>query len=226
MVKRFRQTGLTFVARVPKRARVAARPMRGRRAAFGGELKFFDTIKTVGAVAEAGTVLNNCLNIIPQGTTEEERVGRKVVIRKIDVNGIVKLPATTTQANGSDSVRLVLYVDKQTNGLAATIAQLFEDTEINSFLQLANSGRFRILKDWKHSLSASAASGNGTTDESFEAQKHFSWKFSGLSIPIEWDNVATTGALTTVRSNNVGIMGFSESGQMTVQYICRLRFND
>ncbi len=191
----------------------------------GSEMKFFDTIRAAVVPGSTGTILNNCLNIIPQGAVENNRIGRKCVIKSVMVHGNTNLPSTTTFADASDSVRFILYLDRQANGIAATITGILETASIDSFGQLANSSRFKTIGTWMHNLSADAASGNGTTDTTFE--KSFQWaKYFKCEIPIEWDNSATTGVLTSVRSNNIGMLAITKSGVMIVEYTVRLRFSD
>lgn len=194
---------------------------------YGGqfsEKKFFDTLKGGTVLASTGTILDASINLIPQDTTENTRVGRKVVITKIMIRGTIDLPSTTDTAKASDIYRFIIYQDKQCNGAPATVAQILQATTYHSFNNLANSKRFKILLDKWGGIN-SFTSGNGTNDQAFEKNLPFKF-FKDCSIPIEFDASATTGAIATIRSNNIGIMGISRGGDVTFDYQVRVRFND
>ncbi len=192
----------------------------GRYSRPNGELKFWDVNKGITATSVTGTIFNNSLNLIPQGVTESNRVGRKCVIKGLYMKMILRQPATVTASNCSDATRMVIYLDKQCNGTAAIVANLLNGTDILNFRNLTNSGRFRFLcdKTWQ----TSSQSGNGSSTGEYALYR--SINIPNLNIPIEFDS--TTGALTEIRSNNIGVMVISESAETVVQYGVRLRFSD
>lgn len=191
----------------------------GRFSTPGGENKFFDTTVGVATIGTGGTIFSSSLNLIPQGTTESSRIGRKCTVRSLSINGSFFLPGTVTAADGSDVFRLIIYLDKQCNGAAATVTDILETANIYSFNNLANSGRFRILKTKKVSMSATA--GNGTS--SMEKQQFFSFTLN-LNLPLEFSS--TTGALTEIRSNNLGVLAISQDGKCQMAFTTRIRFSD
>ncbi len=189
------------------------------------ELKFHDldidlTIATNGTIAQA-----SCLTIV-QGTSESERIGRKCVIRSINWRWDLLLPAATAKADTGDTCRIILYLDKQTNGAAAVVATaagILESDNFQSFNNLSNKGRFRTLMDRTYSLSAQGGSGRGTTDTlAFcEYQTHDSF-YKNVNIPIEYDS--TTGAITEMRSNNIGVLCLGKTGKIIMGSKMRIRF--
>ncbi len=192
------------------------------------ELKFHD-IDVDDAVIAAGATIQNAgtINIIAQDTTESTRVGRKCTIRNINWRYKMRLPATSTQVDTGDTVRMILYLDKQCNGTTAVTTDILETADFQSFNNLANKSRFRILLDRTYPMFAMAGSGRGTTDTlAFGETIKVGTFFKKCSIPIEYDNTATTGALTTIRSNNLGVMLLSESGLASFSSKFRLRFSD
>lgn len=195
----------------------------GRFATRGGELKFFDTTKVQSVIAAVGNITDLSVNLIPQGVTESTRVGRKCVVKRIHFRGEVRMPDSAASGTTADRLRIIIYQDKQANGATATIASLLETTSIDSFRNLAESGRFRVLLDRNYDVAAQSGSGNGTVDRFGEQKKTF--KFNKLcNIPLEF--AATTGAITEIRSNNIGVLAISEAGVVTLQYTCRIRFSD
>jgi len=194
----------------------------GRFAGRNAEKKFFDGTLGSTACAAAGTILNASLNLIPQGVTESTRVGRKCVVKNLNMKGHVILPATTTAASTSDIVRVIVYLDKQCNGATAGVTDILEATDIESFRNLANSQRFVVMYDKTKTINLSGC-GLAATDT--WAERVIPFKFSkACNIPLEFDS--TTGAITEIRSNNIGVLGISESGLVAIQYRWRMRFSD
>ncbi len=192
------------------------------------ESKFFDTTRALSATTTAGAITNASLNIIPEGNGQSDRTGRKVTINSLFVHGTIKVPTTTVAADTSDAVRVIFYQDKQANGATATVANLLAAADFRAFYNLSNKSRFIVLKDVKVALAVQAGSGRGTTDTlSYgENQRWFNVAKTGLNIPIEYDDSATGGELTTQRSNNLGVLVISESAKSSVGYIARVRYMD
>lgn len=185
------------------------------------ELKFFDGVKTQQQAATTGTIYDDSLLHIVQGISESERIGRKVTVKRISMKGQIELPEQTATSAGSDRLRIVIYKDKQTNGAAATVADLLQSADIDSFRNLENSGRFQFLYDKTIAINASAAAGNGTANDSFNIVRHMKWN-KELNLSIEYSS--TTGAITELRSNNIGVMCISDQGRATFLYSWRARY--
>ncbi len=196
----------------------------GRYSGRGGELKFHDVDLDDAVVA--ASAITATINIIPQGVTESQRVGRKCTIRRIQWRYEISLPeqdAVADPASG-DTVRVILYKDKQANGATANATDILEAAVFQSFRNLANSGRFDILMDKLHNINyrGLASDGAGVVSQAKVVQNYIFYK--ACSIPIEFD--ATTGALTEVRSNNIGVLLMSGQGVAGFESGFRLRFSD
>lgn len=168
------------------------------------EKKFFDGTQANVSSANNGTILQaGSLINISQGVGEQQRIGRKCVIKSIHFKGARTLPANLFSNDASDRMRIIVYQDKQCNGISASVGNMLQETDIDSFRNLENSGRFVFLYDRTHSIQATAGGGNGTNDFTSDVIKH--WKLNiNLNIPIEYNS--TTGAIAEIRSNNIGIM--------------------
>ncbi len=197
----------------------------GRYSGAGAETKFLDT--TVDdAIIAAGGVITTSVNLIAQGVTESERVGRKCTIRQILWRGNISIPLNELEGGPGpgDRVRLIMYMDKQTNGATATQAGILESTVYDSYRNLANSGRFNILLDKWITLNYNTCTHFAVNSFSHaKVNRQFSF-FKKCSIPLEFDN--TTGALTELRSNNVGILIMCENGDAGITSQVRVRFSD
>lgn len=199
----------------------------GRYSGRSGELKFHD-VELDDAVVNAAGTTTPTINIIAQGNTESERIGRKSTIKSINWRysiHLVEQDAVATPESG-DSCRVILYLDKQCNGATAAVTQVLEATNIHSFRNLANSQRFVFLLDRTHSLNymGMASDGAGLVSQG-EIVKQYSW-YKKCNIPIEYDDSATTGVITSIRSNNLGVLLISAKGLCLFDSKIRLRFSD
>ncbi len=199
------------------------------RYANGGELKFHDIVVDDAIVASAGAIQNGgTINIIAQGVTESERVGRKCSIKKIHWRYTLSMPPVDAQALPAvpDVCRVILYVDKQTNGAPAVVLDILQTAQYHSYRNLSQSGRFVILLDRLHQMNhqtgwsdaAGVSSQAGTTMERTYNKN--------CNIPIEYDDTASTGVLTTIRTNNLGVLLISRNGICGFASTFRLRFSD
>ncbi len=192
-----------------------------------GEMKFHDLDIDDAVVAVNGTIAQVSCVTIAEGNGENERIGRKLTIKKIMWRYDLNLPTTVTAANTSDSVRVILYQDRQANGATAAVTGILKSNDFQSFNLLANSKRFIILMDRTHHLNSGAGSGQGTTAalSYAEAREDFTF-FKDCSIEIEYDSTATDGTIGTVRSNNIGVLLLGKSGLINFSSKMRLRYSD
>ncbi len=202
----------TFGARAVQRAPV-------------GELKFLDVDVDDAVVAVNGTVISGSLPTIAQGVTENTRIGRKCTIASINWRYTYSIGVTASMQNG-ETVRLMLVLDKQCNGAAAGLADIFETDHYQSFNNLANKGRFRTLMDRTIDINPQAAGGNGTANDTAGVNVSGSF-FTKCKIPIEYDTSVSTGDVGSIRSNNLLVIGFGKTGGICVfDSKVRLRFTD
>ncbi len=186
------------------------------------ELKFSDTILSTSPISSAGDIAIQTLNAVSQGTGESDRIGRNIIIYKVMFKGTINLPDQPIASAGSDKVRFILYWDKQTNGTPATVAQILETTQINSFRNLANSKRFRILYDRVHTLNSSGISTTSAdVFATIEMKRHLEW-YVNTKIPIEFDS--TTGGLSEMKSNNLGILLITNNALIALDGRFRIRY--
>ncbi len=223
LAERMRKRKAPAAARRPKKARGPGRRPFSKISL--GELKFHDLDIDDSVVATGGNIAEDSVLTIAQGTSESTRIGRKVVVRGIGWRFRVSLPLTSDPQETSDVIRVILYLDKQTNGATATVTGILESNDFQSFNNLANKSRFRTLMDRTYDIVASAGSFDGTNDQFGENTVSDTF-FKNVNIPIEYDNSLTTGAITTMRSNNIGVLLLSHSGNAGFASKMRIRFSD
>lgn len=193
------------------------------------ELKFHDLDIDDASIAAAGTIAeDNCVEIA-QGTTESTRIGRKAVVRRISWRYEIILASQTVVTTTSETVRVILYQDKQCNGATATPALILASDDYQAFNLISNKNRFKILFDRLHVLKCPSGSGRGTTDTlAFgEDRIRVQMFLKKLNIPIEYDNSVTTGDIASIRSNCIGVLLLSQTGALTsLLSKMRIRFTD
>lgn len=191
-------------------------------AAVPGEMKYFDcelqgaalsactTTWVAGTMKDPTTTINLgaaavatplCLCAPTVGAALNQRIGRKIFVKKIKVNGTIAVAVQATQAAADNSfkARIVLVQDKQTNATQMTAAQLFNDagqasTTINSFQNPNNFGRFRVLKDKMITVSNLNMTGSAAANDVVQAGYVYNFKISFVfPQPVECHFNATNG---------------------------------
>jgi len=204
MPKRLRETTTTVVTatQAPKRA-TTSKSVRSRQIWRGnpakiGEMKFIDFAfgGAVDSVADIPT--NGQLCRIPQDATQSGRVGRKVTIKRIEYR--MTLYQVAGASASADTVRFCIVQDKQANGAAAAINLVFDSSSDIPIQhrEMENIARFKLLKDKTVTLNP----GYGINGAVGASAKTMNGRVK-CSIPIEYDNSAATGDISTVRRNNI-----------------------
>lgn len=202
-----------------------------RRGRLAVEHKFLDGTSGPITALTTGAFMHTTMNFVAQGTTESERIGRKIVVKSLEVRGEIRLPDTGTLLNMDQRVRLIYFIDKQTNGAAATLDEIVNTSgtvTINAMRDLANQQRFRVIYDKMFDLPVRAVIQDSTsTGDSVPIEIGFKF-MRKLNLPIEFDNGVSTGAISSQRSNNIGSFCISSSTSVApvVSYTFRIRYAD
>ena len=187
------------------------------------ELKFHDVTVSDPGISGSGDILvSGSVCQIPQSVGESGRVGRKCTVTAINYRYTVTLLSQSAASIGTtnDEVRVILYWDKQANGAAATTTDILETAHWQSFNNLANKNRFQILKDSVHSMSV----GSANTTATAPLQK-VGAMYLKCNIPLEFSGA--TGAITELRSNNLGVLTICRStGKSEIDGKMRIRYHD
>ncbi len=176
------------------------------------EYKNFDIQLTNGTATSAGAIQQ--ASNIGQGDTTITRDGNQVKALSIFFRCNVKMNASAR----ASSVRIMLVLDKQTNGAIYTMADLLLDVTaddiITSPLNIDNKFRFKVIYDKVFSLSIT-----GTQLINFK-------KYFKINLPIRFDAAAAT--IAAVTSNSLSIVRITDEdiNLPTVTYTHRLRFVD
>ncbi len=199
------------------------KPRRTRGGGIVIEKKFLDKKQTISSVGTAGETWGVTFLDIPLVTGESGRTGRKVVVTNVAMrftftwfhenDGI-------TQAINTDdnTVRLLLVIDKQANGVSAGILDVLDQSGdvtnlLHCFNQLANKGRFITLMD-KLIVFNSKYMKNTTTDITHETREVKFYK--RCRIPIMYNS--SNGVISERCCNNItGLVISAYSDLLTPQ---------
>jgi len=180
------------------------------------ERKFFDVALTDDATS---TPSLNCVNAMVAGTSAVTRIGRRIVMKSLQIRGLIYRENAATTTN--QFMRLVVVFDRQPNG-SATVApwtDMYNTATPHTLKNMANAGRFFTLMD--KNIDITAANG-GNTEVSIN-------EFIKFNLPVYYNagvagNVAdiSTGALL------VCYVGSQAAGtdDINVELNCRLRYTD
>lgn len=178
------------------------------------EKKFID--RTLSVLVTTGGVVQSSICIIPEGTNESSRIGRKVTVKSVQVNFQLELFATGDLLLTNDNVRVICYVDHQCNGAAAQPDDILRVPRPDGYRQLQQSTRFQIIYDKWFSLFCPAAVvfTNGSPIVHQYLGRTLVVKFrKKCNIPLEYSGV--NGVIGDLRTNNIGILLVSNNDQLT-----------
>lgn len=166
------------------------------------ELKF----KDVGLALLAqptGAVQSVELCKIAQGAGDQQRIGRRVLCKQVEVTGRIFM-------NGADLVggaalfHLYLVLDTQANGALPAVGDVLTGSALAEALPfLDNVQRFKIIKEWHIPLASQAieSGGSGAGLYNFsDVVKYIHWK-KNVNIPLDYSGA--DGVIAQVRSNNL-----------------------
>ncbi len=183
------------------------------------EKKLLDTSITLAAAATGGLVEDSLCHIA-QGTAENQRIGRSITIHNLDMKGYINFPEHATIS--ADLFRVIVFIDSSANGTAAAVLDILETADQSSFRNLANSGRFHVLRDSYDTINsntADAASNYGQVVKPWT----FNWySRDGLKI----DYSLNTGGMAEIRTNNIGVLFINNWGTSTFTATARIRYTD
>lgn len=185
------------------------------------------------------------LNLIGAGTGANQRIGRKITLRHVEIKlrCILKPQAITMDASDKGlgvRFRWVVLIDHQCNGTDIDVNDVFGSpastvaasdatniTNTFSYRQLANLKRFTILHDRVFqyhpkvmqseytNVTPSVPNSANFDIEGTQISKSFS---SALNLPIEFATWAGTPAIADVRSNNLISFLLVDSSLRLVQF--------
>lgn len=192
------------------------------------ERKQYETWANNVAIPSAKVLILDSLVKIAAGTASNQRVGRKIILKSIHLKGHL----ASSKAVQADKYRIIIGLDTQANGTSPTVTDVLSNgpsgaPDIYSFLNLANSRRFKILRDIKLLSKATLYDSNnsnyGVDLIPFDAN-------ISCDIPVEYATIGN--AMTDIKSNNIFIIflnfySLTVTGEQTlINLMTRIRYED
>lgn len=210
------------------------------------ETKYYDNQNTgtaIQAVTAAGwdtteqdPAVALCLFAPVQGNDFNNREGRKVWLKKLKMRCIIEWPAAANLTTGrtANQVRVIAYIDKQTNGTQAQGEDVIESGTkasepcIQEFQNPKNFGRFRVFYDKTFREPMMPISYDGTNIESSGCHQFFKINKTWKKPMIVHFNAGVTGTVTDIVDNSLHIIAgkyvAGNNGTVTLQYKSRCSF--
>lgn len=186
-------------------------------------------------------LLNGCV----QGTTLYQRVGQKIVMKKLVAKLIISgcLDANAGQANNPGMVRVMFVYDAQPNGTVLTAANLAAavlktNTTICALQNLDNRERFRILGDKFYYIGAADYISSGSIISQNTGSEQFMKLCKKFKAKVDLDtcyNAGNAGSIADIQSGALYLLcgvggGFNTDGTGKKAFVvagqCRVRFYD
>lgn len=209
--------------------RVSGNRRRVRQPRIKAELKNWDQAITIaasttmifptGAGVTSGAVGAPLVGLA-QGTSQNQRIGRKIVLKSIQVRALVQF-APAAGALGSDFADVYLIKDTAANKLLPVVADCWQSASPNSLLRnLDYGGRFQILKHERFQFDAGA----GVSGAYDPAVRPLDW-FVKVNDLVEINS--TLGAFSEFNTCNYYIAMGSSSGFCSISAgNTRVRYTD
>lgn len=104
------------------------------------------------------------LNVVPQGNTQTTRVGKKILLKGVQIRGSITYATTNVPFH---HCAYVLIYDKRPDGAVPGIADILAAASSNALNNDTNSGRFMMLKREDFMINhVTSSSGEGQLDTS------------------------------------------------------------
>lgn len=215
-----------------------------------GEMKYFDTehisaaITVVTTTWPAGTQAppSNpaCLTLcVPQvGAAINQRIGREIKVYKIRIKGHFTIPAQSAQSASDNAtvIRYLLVQDMQTNAAAMTSAQLLADqtnasTTIDTYQNLSNVGRFKVLKDKTIYFSNANLAGSPTAGDLVQSGMKIPFKctynFKRSPVSMRF-NATNGGTIADIIDNSFHFLCGTDNIALVPElaYVCRVCYKE
>jgi len=185
---------------------------------LGPEWKDITTNVNISFVVNTGQIIP--LNTLVQGTDGKSRVGRKIVIERIDHDmyayGNLGVPSSSKYA---------LVLDRQPNGILPAWNDIWVQSTPSTLVSTANLDRFHILREWNLSGNGISA-GNSNSMWLTQHDQFFQPRQYRKRIPVSFNN-GNAGTVADISSNAIYFVALADA---TGGFVCigqfRIWFSD
>lgn len=158
---------------------------------------------------------------IVQGIDSHQRIGRKITVRSLLINGTCTLQPGVTATEFTDNAYIYVVLDRQCNGAYAAATDIWSNVvPAASLRNLDNNKRFKILKVVKFNLNAQV----GVIGTAAAYAKRDFDMYIKLNMPIIYSS--TTGAIGEIKQNNIMVFIGANTADVTFAGAMRVRYTD
>lgn len=174
------------------------------------EFDYKDTAATVNPAAAGALVL---LNGLTQGDTASSRTGNSIRMKSYDMRWFVN----NNSSAGQTEVRVMLVLDKQSNGVTPSVTDILATNTVVSPRNLDNRKRFKVIMDRNYAISTAGPS-----------SRYDSAHFKNIQTHVAYYNSSNAGTVADISTNALYLLYLSDQATNTpgLQYYFRLRFID
>lgn len=181
------------------------------------------------------TATFTCLNLPVNGAAFYNRIGNQISGKSVRLYGQV-IPSGNTTAGVPEYCRAMLVYDRQPNGAFPVIADILTDnasngtttTRVTSNPNMANSERFKILRDWKYAIPNNTTTGSDPQIYDYKGDYKFDEyvKLKGMDTKFK----ASAGSIGDIATGALYLVTYGDQTSSTAGYIfmfnTRYRFYD
>jgi len=209
---------------------------------LGIETKFYDTGLAATAIpaptdstgGELDPSSTSMISTPAQGDTEQNRDGKKIVIKNVQFKGQVYKNAQANQSSADNATfaYVAIVLDTQSNAAQMNSEDCFKNTNATvdgapfCMRNLLFSSRFRVLKDWRVCIKPPTLSWDGTNMEQGGDSAEIDWfyQFPDGGLPVNF-NSGTTASIANVIDNSLHVIAFADvASSVVLAYNARIRF--
>jgi len=208
---------------------------------LGLEKKFYDTALSnhnIAAPTDATGGMcdpsaTSMISTPTQGDGEQQRDGKRIVIKSVQVTGLIHTSELELQAGppASTKVFFALVLDTQSNAAQCTSETIFKNTAaaasgaVSPLRNLLYAARFKVLKSELVDLDCLTTSHVAADAFAMPGKGYvFNW-YLPMDLPVNF-NAGTTASIANVIDNSLHMVAFTNTNVLLprITYNARIRF--
>jgi len=197
----------------------------GRFSGANAELKYIDRYNQQN-LGGTGNIINNLLNI-SKGSGPSNRIGDYVWVKKVSLNMSIELPGfVNVPFPREDEVRIIVFLDKQSNGLAVYPTDLLQQLSTDGFARCGNEDRFVFLSDKVYGITRKVMTEESDVAFTSSTINKLVTVDLDCDIKITYNQLTSAVNFQHIQNNNIGILVICETSMANWEAKCRIRYSE
>lgn len=109
------------------------------------------------------------LNTIAQGSSDQQRVGKRVALKSLQIRGTVEGNSGCLAAHGA----LLIIYDKRPTGTLPGVTDILESMSSDAFMEASNSSRFEVVRRLDFDVQGKPTAGASTSDDAYHVVNEY-----------------------------------------------------